>query len=86
MSQTKQQQQRHAIQRFWERHGLKVTTHDLEQMREQIQSGGAEFLRKQTLRVSAYRVQVQGTEVEVLYDKHTHTVMTVVSREGAHVD
>lgn len=83
----KRTQQRHAIRRARERHGLVVSENDLEELSHRIRHGhgldpGVKFLKRQTHRVSAYRVTLHGIVCDVLYDKNTHTVITFLSGES----
>lgn len=90
MSNDKRSQQRHAIKRARERYGLTVTADDLEDLARRIRHEPPDetvtFVGRQTRRVSAYRAQLHGVEVAVLYDKHTHTVMTFLTKDAVYVD
>ena len=74
-------QRLHAKKRFLERCGIKLTTKDLDNLRSQIVDGNAELIRKQSNRVSVWKINFNGTEVEVVYDKNTKNIVTVLPNE-----
>lgn len=70
-------QRKHAKARALERFDLEVTDRDLGEMVRQIQSGEAQFVRKQSLRVSVFKVVVQDKPLIAVYDKKRNTIATV---------
>jgi hypothetical protein len=69
-------QQKHAVRRAEERYGLHLSGSDLNGIKNQIQNGGAEFLEKQTNRVSVFSVATPNGSVPVVYDNQRHTVVS----------
>jgi len=68
----------HVKQRFVERFGISLSNEDLTSMISQIQKQTAVFLKRRSHRVSIWQVPLQGRLFEVVYDKRTKTVVTVL--------
>lgn len=75
-------QHRHAKRRAAERHGMNLNKFDLKSARSQIQSGQAKFIERKSLRVTVWVVALQGKEVPVLYDKKSHSIVTVLPTDA----
>lgn len=71
-------QQRHAVKRLAERHGIFVSRESYEDLVQKIQNGKARFIDKQSCRISRYVVRCQGQDIFVAYDCHRHTIVTVL--------
>jgi hypothetical protein len=67
-------QKRHAKRRALERHGLSDVS--LKKIVADIQRGKAQFVERQSLRVTKWLVTVGGKQVLVVYDNKSHTVAT----------
>jgi predicted oxidoreductase (fatty acid repression mutant protein) len=68
----------HIKQRFVERFGISLSNEDISSMISQIQKQTATFIRRQSHRVSIWQVPLQDRLFEVVYDKRTKTVVTVL--------
>lgn len=90
--QTKTHTQRdHFKRRMMERYGLTVNRHEYRFMVEMIQNGEAEFIEKQSNRVSAFWLNLtvddgvgnsEIVRVRVIYDKLRKTLVTALPPEG----
>jgi len=76
-------QLRHAIRRARERFGLYLNEDKMRGIAKKIRHGEAEFFDKQSLRVSRFKVCVDGVEMVAVYDKRRGTVVTVLTVEMA---
>jgi hypothetical protein len=74
-------QRRHAKLRAQERYGLSLNRIDLREIAGLIQQGKAVFLRRQSLRVSHWLVEVGGKSARVVYDRKRKTVVTFLPAE-----
>jgi hypothetical protein len=74
-------QRRHAKRRAAERYGLELNRHDMRTLVEQIQHGDAEFIERQSLRVSVWWVTVGGKRCRVVYDRLRKTIVTFLPEE-----
>lgn len=79
-------QYRHAIRRAKERVGIDLTITEIRALVKQIQSGGAEFVNKQTNRVSVFKLTLHGKETLVVYDSSRHTIVTFLTTDMARDD
>jgi len=72
----------HAKRRALERYGLSLTTHNLKEIGEQIWiEKNAFFIRRQSQRVTLWKVIYQNTSMYVVYDALRESVVTVLSPE-----
>lgn len=76
-------QKRHALRRIAERFGVAAPRGEYERLLQDIRAGRAEFMEKQSKRVSVFRTDISGKPARVWYDKDRHTVVTVFPLEGA---
>ena len=75
-------QRRHAKTRALQRYDLDLSREDLEELVRQIQLGKAEFILRQSCRVSFFAVELRGQKFPVVYDKQRKTIVTVLPCEG----
>lgn len=68
----------HAKRRFIQRFGLFLSDQQYEQIVRDIQSQKAQFIEKQSNRVTLWRVIVEDNEVVVVYDKERKSISTVL--------
>ena len=69
----------HAKRRALERYGLSLTTGDLREIQQQIQTQeNALFVRRRSRRVSLWEVIYKNTPMYVVYDKLRDSVVTVL--------
>lgn len=81
---TKKQAQRiHARTRFKQRCNIEFTRKMRFYFINCIQNWKAEFLEKQSLRVSLFRVMYEGKSFKVVYDKKRKEIVTVLPEEGS---
>ena len=76
-----QTQRRHAQRRAYERHGLQLTRHDLNEIVRQIQAGKAHFVERQSHRVSLFDIDIDGRSARVVYDKQRKTIVSFLPAE-----
>ena len=69
---------RHVSQRYTERVGVAPSRALITDLINQIQTGEAEFIRKQSNRVTIWRVPHDGSDLKVVYDKQRKMVVTVM--------
>jgi aspartokinase-like uncharacterized kinase len=82
MRKTKAECQRaHTKRRLRERFGLHVSRFDMAKLVRDIQAGELECLGSETNRLSHFLWRHRGKEIRVVYDKHRHTVVTVLTPE-----
>lgn len=67
---------RHAKDRAFERHGLDLTTADLERLAAQIRAGKSRPVRKSTNARSVHLVEHEGSWYPVAYDKTRGQIVT----------
>ena len=75
----------HLKRRFLERFGVEINRIDEIQMLNQIQNKEAEFIEKQSIRVSVFDVKLNEVKYRVVYDKnrkHLVTVLPYYEKEG----
>lgn len=76
-------QRRHAKQRFSERHGFDLTDDDLDYLRGCIKKNrNAKFCFKQSNTITHWEIEYKGRTLRVVYDKGTHTIVTVLPPVG----
>lgn len=73
---------RHFTMRLYERFGLVLTDVGLSMICNQIKSGKATFLRRQSNRVSIWKVKFGGRKIVVAYDKYRHEPITALYDKG----
>jgi hypothetical protein len=78
-------QRKHAKRRAFERLGLDVGQRTLDAMVSDIQSGNAKFLRRQSLRITVWKVECQERPCAAVYDKDRKTIVTVMPLEWENV-
>lgn len=71
----------HAKRRALERHGLQLNRFDLFEMVKLIQGQKAEFVERQSLRVTVWRVPWGDRKLKVVYDKVRKNIVTVLPVE-----
>lgn len=74
-------QQRHTQQRALARTGLNIGPRQQELIVQKIASGNAEFVRKQSNRVSVFDVEYEEMTLRVVYDKHRKSLATIMTPE-----
>ena len=81
MEETKKSWERmHARQRAKERFGVNLKNKDLATLVTMIQKGNAEFLRRQSKRVTIWRVRYAEKTMLVVYDTLRHMIVTFLGR------
>lgn len=81
MTNKAQAQLAHARRRARERFGLELNEHDLRHLAHRIQRGESQLVARQTNRMSIHRVECQGQQVLVAYDRRRKTVVTFLYEE-----
>ena len=71
-------ERRHAMRRFGERMGFGLSSETYADLSRQIQDGQAQFVRKQSNRVTIWRLMYEGKPVRVAYDKDRHQIITFI--------
>lgn len=71
----------HALRRFKERFGITLYEHQYHDFIKQIQRGDAEFIDRQSHRVSRFWVKLDDQRFAVAYDKERQTIVTVLKPE-----
>ncbi len=69
-------ERRHASRRARERYDLRYNRHDRHDIVQQIQTGRAKFVERQSGRVSVFDITHQGVSARVVYDKHRKEIVT----------
>jgi hypothetical protein len=69
-------QRHHAKLRAEERYGLHLSNSDLNGIKNQIQEGTAQFMERQTNRVSVFSVTMNNCSMPVVYDNQRHQVVS----------
>ena len=78
---TKTARNAHAKRRGLQRYGLELNRLDLKAMNQQIQTGAAEFIRRQSLSRTIWKVKFQEKELFVVYHGKTHGIVTFLRPE-----
>lgn len=68
----------HAARRALQRFGITVNLHDLVR---KIQNQEAHFVSRQSLRVSLWRIEIEGKEVVMAYDRKRKMIITFLYTE-----
>lgn len=71
----------HAKRRAYERHGLEIKPREIVRL---IQSNKAFFVRRESNRVTRWRVEYEGQKLDVIYDSKHHCLVTVLSPPKHH--
>lgn len=72
---------RHACQRALEREGIQVGKHSLHAAVRDIQNARGKFVRRRSLRVTEWLVDILGSERRVLYDKERKEIITFLPQK-----
>lgn len=72
----------HAKKRFCQRFGLDLTSGSLSELARQIRDGEAEFVFRQSNRVSVWDVTYQKRTFRVIYDGRTKEIVTVLPEDS----
>ncbi len=73
----------HAQKRLKERYGLDLTEAEYRSLGKKIRRGKAEFIKRQSLRVTHWNVDFKDQKIRVVYDKIRHQVITALPLETA---
>ena len=68
----------HACKRLGQRYDIFADTKTIEAMVKYIQDGNAEFIEKQSNRVSVFKVTWADKDIKVVYDKMRKTIVTAL--------
>lgn len=71
-----QSQRIHAKQRALERYDLDLNRQDLEEIIKKIHLNKASFIKRQSFRVTVWKVTYKEKELITVYDKHRQTIAT----------
>lgn len=71
-------QRRHARRRFRERTGLNFSEKKERAFISKIQNNEAQLLENQSQRVGLYKVNYEGTDYKVVYDRNRKVIVTVL--------
>jgi len=75
-------QMKHTAKRGMERFGLTVSEKSIKAIVQQIQSGSAKFLEKQSNRVSLFQVKLEeGVDAVAVYDRERKTIATLLTTQ-----
>lgn len=69
---------KHAQKRFKHRYGITLSKEQYNDMLAQIHQGKAEFICKDTHRISKFWVMIEGMRVPVVYDRTRKSIVTVL--------
>lgn len=72
-------QQRHTRQRALARTGLNISNRQQDEIVQKILRSEAEFVRKQSNRVSVFDVVYEETTLRVVYDRHRKSLATIMT-------
>lgn len=72
----------HSHQRFGVRFDVELTPEVRRQIVWSIQTGRSTFIEKQSNRIALHRVEVEGKEIVVVYDKIRAALVTALYPEG----
>jgi hypothetical protein len=75
----KRAQQRHARQRALARTGLNIGPCQQDEIVTMIRNGEAEFVRKESNRVTVFDVNYENTTLRVVYDKQRKSLATIMT-------
>lgn len=74
-------QKRHAKTRMLQRYGIGLTEELYADLVNQIVTGRASFIERQSVRVSKFWVRCGTQMIPVVYDRHRKTIVTVLEQE-----
>lgn len=72
----------HARRRMRQRFGIEMGQVRRRMIVQAIQAGKAEFLGRQSCRVTLWRVEVDGAKLSVVYDNKRKEIVTVLPKGG----
>lgn len=72
----------HLRKRASERYGLTLNKDDVRDINKQIQTKGAEFVGRQSLTRSFWKVEHAGQTLNVVYDNLRHTAVTALPKNA----
>ena len=75
-------QLKHSLQRASLRAGADLKQHEYNKLLTDIQDGNAEFVERQSNRVTKFKVELEGKEFIAVYDKHRKVIVTFLYPEG----
>jgi len=78
----KQAQNVHARRRFQQRFGISLTKELKDEILDTIHKGWANFVEKQSNRISLFDVFVKGKKIRVVYDKMRKNIVSALYPEG----
>jgi hypothetical protein len=81
----KSAQRKHARKRAKERYGIDLTRRDMRAIIRKIDNGKAEFIGRQSLRVTVWKAKYKEEDLTFAYDNKRKTIVTVFPK-GAKVD
>lgn len=71
-------QKKHFARRIWYRYGITCTNELIKRIVADIQNGRATFVEKQSHTRSIFVVQINGTDVPLVYDRSRKTLVTAL--------
>lgn len=74
--QKKKAQSIHAKRRANQRYDLTLSSKDLKEVVKRIQAGNATFIRRDSLRVTVWKILIHDTIVKVAYDRIRKQIVT----------
>ncbi len=74
--------QRHAYNRCWDRFGFCLGKQEQEELVSLIQSHQADFVEKQSLRITLWDVKYRDKSMRLVYDKKRKKIVTVLYQDG----
>jgi catabolite regulation protein CreA len=78
----KYDQRIHFKKRVKQRYDLEINRFVYQQLVDQIQDGQAEFIQKQSNRISVFWVMYDDIRIRVIYDKSRKTLVTALPPDG----
>lgn len=66
----------HAKERSSIRYAVTLTSADLKALVQKIKAGKGEFVEKQSLRVTKWKIEYKGIVWHLVYDKNRHAIIT----------
>lgn len=79
-------ERRHALRRFGERMGFGLTSESYADLIQLIQEGRGEFVRRQSLRVTVWRLVIDGEPVRIAYDKIRKQIITFMPEKAERIE
>ena len=67
----------HLKRRFYERYNLEITNQDIKEMVRKIQNQQAEFIERQSNRITIWKLQFRDKDYTIVYDKVRKSIVTV---------